>query len=180
MEFKNKIVKNRCIDEELNDDYVMIYKDIDNILEDVGFVTDDDKVLCRSIIDSLEKEAAEQLLAGKCISLPYIGNIRRSPIKMAMISHYKEFKQKRNELSKPDYIAYCRDVMYKEKRRIQNEEVHKRKMNTLKKKHLKLWLDKQTSMGDAYANLWLIAFKNWTVIEFDWDIEIAYRESYGF
>lgn len=179
MEFKNKIVKNRVIDNELNDDYVMIYKDIDNILDDIDFVTADDKVLCRSIIDSLEQEAAAQLLDGKCIQLPYIGNIRRSPIKMAMISHYKEFKQKRSELSKADYMAYCKGVMQKEKMRIQNEEVHKRKMNTFRKKHLKLWLDKQTSMGDNYANLWLIAFKNWTVVEFDWDVEIAYRESYG-
>lgn len=180
MEFKNKIVKNRVIDEELNDDFVMIYKDIDNILDDIDFVTADDKILCRSIIDSLEKEAAAQLLDGQCVQLPYIGNIRRSPIKMAMISHYKEFKQKRSELSKADYLAYCKNVMHMEKRRIQNEEVYKRKMNTFRKKYLKLWMDKRNSMGDAYANLWLLAFKYWSVVEFDWDIEIAYRESYGY
>lgn len=179
MEFKNKIVRNRVIDEELNDDYVMIYKDIDNILDDIDFVTADDRVLCRSIVDSLEREAAAQLLAGKCVQLPYIGNIRRSPIKMAMISHYKDFKQKRAELSKPDYLAYCKSVMQKERIRIQNEEVYKRKMNTFRKKYIKLWLDKKSSMGEVYANLWLRAFRNWTVVEFDWDVEIAYRESYG-
>ena len=100
MDFKKKIVRNRVIDHELDDDYLLIYKDIDNILDDIDFVTEDDRVLCRSIVDSLEKEAAAQLLAGQCVQLPYIGNIRRSPIKMAMISHYKEFKEKRSELSR--------------------------------------------------------------------------------
>lgn len=179
MDFKHKITRNKVIDDELDTDYTLIYKDIDNILNDIDFVTEDDRVLCRSIIDSLEKEAAAQLLAGQCVQLPYIGNIRRSPIKMAMISHYKEFKEKRSELSKEDYIAYCKNVMKKEKMNIQNREIYKRKMNTFKKKYLKLWIDKQTSMGDAYANLWLFTFKNWSVVEFNWDVEIAYQESYN-
>lgn len=179
MDFRNKITKNRVIDDELDNDYILIYKDIDNVLDDIDFVTDDDRVLCRSIIDSLEKEAAAQLLAGQCVQLPYIGNIRRSPIKMAMISHYKEFKQKRSELPKDEYIAYCKAVMKREKMNIQNMEIHKRKMNVFKKKYLKLWMDKQVTMGDAYANLWLFAFKNWTVVEFDWNVEIAYQESYN-
>lgn len=179
MEFKKNNVRPKHTDEEDIDDYVMIYKDIDNILEDTGLVTDDDKILCRTIIDSLEKEAAAQLLAGQCVSLPYIGTIRRSPIKMAMISHYKDFKQKRAELTKEKYIAYCKDVMQKEKMRIQKLEVHKRKMNTFRRKYMKLWMDKSKSMGAAYANLWLFCIKNWAVVELDWDVEIAYRESYG-
>lgn len=179
MEFKKNNVRPKHLDDVVIDDYTMIYKDIDNILEDIGLVTEDDKILCRTIIDSLEKEAAAQLLAGQCVQLPYIGNIRRSPIKMAMISHYKDFKQKRTELTKDEYVAYCKDVMRKEKMKIQKLEVHKRKMNTFRRRYMKLWMDRKKSMGDAYANLWLFAFKNWTVIDFDWDVEIAYRESYG-
>ena len=53
MDFKKKIVRNRVIDHELDDDYLLIYKDIDNILDDIDFVTEDDRVLCRSIVDSL-------------------------------------------------------------------------------------------------------------------------------
>lgn len=177
MDFKKKIVRNRVIDHELDDDYLLIYKDIDNILDDIDFVTEDDRVLCRSIVDSLEKEAAAQLLAGQCVQLPYIGNIRRSPIKMAMISYYKEFKEKRSELSREEYVAYCKGVMKKEKMKIQNMEIHKRKMNVFKKKYLKLWMDKRKQFGDAYANLHLLCYRNWTVVEFDWDVEIAYQES---
>lgn len=177
MDFKKKIVRNRVINHELDDDYLLIYKDIDNILDDIDFVTEDDRVLCRSIVDSLEKEAAAQLLAGQCVQLPYIGNIRRSPIKMAMISHYKEFKEKRSELSREEYVAYCKGVMKKEKMKIQNMEIHKRKMNVFKKKYLKLWMDKRKQFGDAYANLYLLCYRNWTVVEFDWDVEIAYQES---
>ena len=40
MDFKKKIVRNRVIDHELDDDYLLIYKDIDNILDDIDFVTE--------------------------------------------------------------------------------------------------------------------------------------------
>ena len=50
-------------------------------------------------------------------------------------------------------------------------------MNVFKKKYLKLWMDKRKQFGDAYANLYLLCYRNWTVVEFDWDVEIAYQES---
>ena len=67
--------------------------------------------------------------------------------------------------------------MKKEKMKIQNMEIHKRKMNVFKKKYLKLWMDKRKQFDDAYANLYLLCYRNWTVVEFDWDVEIAYQES---
>ena len=178
MDFKFKPSKNVVPNTDIDTDYILIYKDIDNVLDDIDFVTNDDRVLCRSIIDSLEKEAAAQLLDGKCIQLPYIGNMRRSPIKMAMISHYKEFKEKREVLTKSQYIAYCKDVMKHEKMRIQNEEVRKRKMSTFKKKKLKQWLSRMKQFGAPYANAWLLSITKFTVIEFDWDVEQAYQNTY--
>lgn len=178
MDFKFKPPKNIINNTEIDTDYILVYKDIDNVLDDIDFVTQDDRILCRSIIDSLEKEAAAQLLAGKCIQLPYIGNIRRSPIKMAMINHYKDFKEKREVLTRSEYITYCKDVMKKEKMRIQNEELRKRKMNTFKKKKLKQWMNKMKQFSAAYANAWLLSVTTFTVIEFDWDIEQAYQNTY--
>lgn len=55
MEFKASKPKRQPLSSELNDDYVLIYKDADNILDDIDFVVDDDRILCKTIIDSLEK-----------------------------------------------------------------------------------------------------------------------------
>ena len=179
MEFKVPKPKRQPLSSELDDDYVLIYKDVDNILDDIDFVVDDDRILCKTIIDSLEKEAAAQLLAGKCVQLPYIGNIRRNPIKMALIKRYKEFKEKRSQLSREDYVAYCKKVMRQEKIDLQNAEIHKRKMNTFRKKNLKIWMEKKKAFGDAYANVYLYVLKYWTAVDFDWDVELAYQENVG-
>lgn len=179
MEVKALKPKRQPLSSELNDDYVLIYKDVDNILDDIDFVVDDDRILCKTIIDSLEKEAAAQLLAGKCVQLPYIGVIRRSPIKMALIKHYKEFKEKRSQLSREDYIAYCKKVMRQEKIDLRNAEIHKRKMNTFRKKNLKIWMEKKKAFGNAYANVYLYVLRYWTAIDFDWDVELAYQENVG-
>lgn len=77
MEFKVSKPNRQPLSSELDDNYVLTYKDVDNILDDIDFVDDDDRILCKTIINSLEKEAAAQLLAGKCVQLPYIGIIRR-------------------------------------------------------------------------------------------------------
>ena len=56
MEFKVPKPKRQPLSSELDDNYVLIYKDADNILDDIDFVVDDDRILCKTIIDSLEKE----------------------------------------------------------------------------------------------------------------------------
>lgn len=174
----NTHIHDSLIDDNVDHDYILIYKDIDNILEELNYVEQNDKLLCRSIIDSLENEAAKQLLDGKCVALPYIGNIRRSPLKMAMISHYKDFKQKRTELTKTEYKEYCKKVMTEEKRNIQNNEIKKRKLNTLKRKHLPKWIEYEKRFGATYANVWLFSITKFTVIEFDEDVEEAIQSIY--
>lgn len=46
MEFKVPKSKRQPLSSELDDDYVLIYKDVDNILDDIDFVVDDDRILC--------------------------------------------------------------------------------------------------------------------------------------
>lgn len=162
---------------ELTDDYILTYKELDDVLEDIDFAIDDDKHLCRSIIDSLEKELAKQLLDGKCVQIPYIGTVRKNPVRVSLIANYKEFKEKRSTLTKDEYKEYCRNKVNSIKRDVQNKEIHRRKMNTFKRKFLKLWMNKRDKFGDVYADLYLFCIRNWTVIEFDWDLEIAYQES---
>ena len=98
---------------------------------------------------------------------------------MALIKHYKEFKEKRSQLSREDYVAYCKKVMRQEKIDLQNAEIRKRKMNTFRKKNLKIWMEKKKAFGDAYANVYLYVLRYWTAIDFDWDVELAYQENVG-
>lgn len=164
------------------DDYVCIFKDIDNILDDLDY-NKEDRMLCRSIIDSLEKEAAKQLSDKKCIQLPFIGNMRKHKIREALVSHYKDFKEARKTMTKEEYNQYAKKILKQEKQRIKEEERQIKNKNKVKSVNYKIWLSKFRKFGKHYANFWLYSVSKWTVVEFDPDVELAYREimeeSYG-
>ena len=75
---------------DLDIDYILIYKDRDLILNDCNF-NEDDRIICDSIIDNLESEAAKQIKNGKTVSIPMIGTIEPN-------WYRKTFKEKRNPI----------------------------------------------------------------------------------
>lgn len=160
------------------EDYLCIYKDIDNIIDDLNY-NNEDKLICRSIIDSLEKEIAKQLLAKKCVQLPFIGNMQKHKIKEALISHYKDFKEARKKMTKEEYIQYARKVLKEEKENIRKKELQIKNKNKIKSNNYKLYIDLFRKFGEVYANFWLYSISKWTIVEFDPDIELAYREYKG-
>lgn len=157
------------------DDYVCIFKDIDNILDDLNY-NKEDRMLCRSIIDSLEKEAAKQLADKKCIQLPFIGNMRKHKLRESLVNHYKDFKEARKVMTKEQYNEYAKTVLKKEKQRIKEEERQIKNKNKIKCNNYKLWLSKFRRFGESYANFWLYSISKWTIVEFDPDVELAYKE----
>ena len=53
------------------DDYSIISKNTNDILNDMDFKDDDDRYMCYSIINSLEKYAAQCIRDTKIVSLPF-------------------------------------------------------------------------------------------------------------
>lgn len=97
MDFKTNTsfnIANTSSQEDFDDDYILIYKDINNILDDIGFQSDD-RILCKSIIESLEKEASINIRKDKCVAIPHIGTIQKNWYRSKLISHYKDFKEAR-------------------------------------------------------------------------------------
>lgn len=157
------------------DEYVCIFKDIDNILDDLNY-NNEDRMICRSIITSLENEAAKQLSNKKCVQLPFIGNIRKHKIREALVSHYKDFKEARKRMTKEEYNQYARSILKQEKQRIKEEERKLKNRNNLKSTNYSLWLSKFRKFGEHYANFWLYSISMFTIVELDPDVELAYRE----
>lgn len=169
---------NKLTTEDFDSDYVLIYKDVDNILDDIGF-EGDDRIICKSIINSLEHEAAINIREEKCVSIPNIGTIQKNKYKSKLISHYKEFKKKRGELTREEYNEYTRQVMSKEKELMQQEENEKKAYLKFKKKMMPKWMELYQTKGIIYANAWLHCFRLLEVVEFDEEIEEVY-ERFGY
>ena len=182
MEFKFAVSKEtldaRKANELDSDKFELIYKDLDIIVDEIPFDNLQDRMLCKDIIAHLEEEAAKQLRDGKCISIPNIGKIRRNPIQTALLNNYKDFKEKREVLTHDEYLEYTKEKMREVKWKLQNEEVRKRKLNSFKKKVLKMYINKMQEHGEVYANFWLYIINKLEPVEFNPDVEEAYQESY--
>lgn len=162
-------------DDEFDKEYVLIYKDTENILDDINYENMDDRLICKSIINSIEKEASLQFKAEKCISIPHIGTLQKNKLKSAIIRQYKDFKEKRKTLSKEEYLEYTRSIAQREKDRITKEEVDKKNWLKYKKKFMKVYMTKFKDRGAVYANAWLYTHYMLQGIEFDPDIEDVYE-----
>lgn len=178
MHFEVNNIPNKVITNDFDDDYMLIYKDINNILDDIGF-QGEDRILCRSIIDNLEKEAAINIRQEKCITIPHIGTIQKNWYRSKLISHYKDFKDARKTMDKAEYIEYTAKVMEEEKRKHKEKEDKLIAEKRFKKRFLKKWISMTKDRGTVYANLWLYAITKLSVIEFDPEIEEVY-ERFGY
>lgn len=177
MDFKTNTsfnIANTSSNEDFDDDYILIYKDINNILDDIGF-QGDDRILCKSIIESLEKEASINIRKDKCVAIPHIGTIQKNWYRSKLISHYKDFKEARKTMTREEYKEYTAKVMEEEKQKHYEEEEKIKTEHKFKKKLLPTWIKLSKKHSAAYANLWLYAMGKLEIIEFDEEVEEIYE-----
>lgn len=94
----DKNVIDNIYDSDLNNELeVNTMKDIIN---SIGFKSEEDKLMCEVIITNLEKYAAENIKQSKTVNIPYIGCIRKSPLREAIVSRRFDFKKARLSMSK--------------------------------------------------------------------------------
>lgn len=160
--------------DDIDLDYVLIVKDKDILLNEIDF-TNKERLLCSAIIDNLEKQASKEIISGKCVSIPFLGTIQKNWYKSKVISHYKDFKQARNTLSKDEYKEYVRQTMEEEIKIHNDEEAKIKKFNKFKRSVLPQYLKLMNKHGVAYANAWLVTRQKFEVVEFDEEIEEIYE-----
>lgn len=160
--------------EEVNEDFRIITKNKSDILNEMEFASEDDKLLCESIIDSLENTIFESVRGGLTVSIPYIGNLRKNQVYEELNKKSKNFKAIRSYLSKSEYKQFVSDTIID----IKEEQIKKDKIKQVltnikrinKKKYEKYYID----FGRAYAQLFLIAIYWLKEIPFDSEVQYMY------
>ena len=77
---------------DLVEDYVLVYKDYENVLKDIDFANDEERLLTRAIIKNLEHEASKQFLKELAVDIPYIGVAQRNLLRKSIVASYYELK----------------------------------------------------------------------------------------
>lgn len=156
-------------------DYILIYKDRDLILNNIGFNNEDDRLICEAIIDNLEAQAAKNIKEGNTISIPFLGTIERNWYKQGIRDKAEEFKEYKKTHTDEEYKTYfkaaCTSIINNH-----NKEVDKlKKEKQFKKLLLPKYINYCKTRSVIYANAWLKTIRLLDVVEFDPDIEEVYE-----
>lgn len=155
-------------------DYVE--KDINDILEDIEFDNIDDELICKDIITHLETTAAEEIKNDKCVQLPFIGSIRKNPLRKVLDENRTAFKLVAKNFSKEDAKAHYASVFQEKKNELRLEDYKKAKLKEVRNRNKTKYEQLYTHLGPAYANMYLNAILMMRMVEFNQDFEDKIRE----
>lgn len=178
---KDVIMNNEQINdiEEADNEYVIISKNISDILGEMDFEDEEEKILCESIITNLEKSAAASIREMKTVSLPYIGCLRINPIKRRFRDAKLHLSLMRKNMSKEDYKNYVRDTYRQfalEQKKIDEEKLI---MTRIKRCNKKKYEELYKKLGRNYANMFIYSIRLLAPIDFDAEWEEQYQRLKG-
>ena len=141
--------------EEINDDYSIVVKTKADILSEIDFDSDDDKLICETIIDSMENSIFENVKNGLVVSIPFIGCLRKDPIKEKIKAHGEKFKEIRKYTNKEQYKKYVSDFITEIKINQKKEDKLKSILTKIRQKNKKKYEQYYIQIGRYYAELYL-------------------------
>ncbi len=160
---------------ELSQDsrYVCVYKDVDNILDDLGY-KGADRVLMKDIILSIEDAMLEGFKNNKCVAIPTVGRLMKDIGKI-------EVKRRKEEIDsiaeKEDRLAaYIKTVEIRKETFAARRKARKEDdFPEFKKKHIKKWLEVAKAHNATYANIYFKVRMDGQLVPFDPELEDIYE-----
>ena len=151
-------------------------KDINDILSDISFEIEDDKLLMKDVISNLESVVAEEVKNGKCVQIPYIGSVRKNPLKETLEKNRTNFRIAAKSLSKEGFKEHCSLIFKQKKDELRIQDYEKSKVKQIRKRHRKEFERLYVDIGPAYANMYIKSKMMLAPVLFDEEFEERYQE----
>lgn len=162
-----------------NDEFSVVIKNRKDIINDIKFESEKEKILCTDIIKSLENFAADNIKDMKVVNLPLIGCVRINPVRRALRDKKLHLSLIRQNLSKEEYKDYVRDTVIELKERQKDIDRYKVRFNKIKS----IYKDKYTKLynkaGRSYADMYIAAMTMFKEVPFDEEWEETYQRLNG-
>lgn len=161
------------------DDYSIITKNTKDILNDMNFEDEDDRYMCYSIINNLEKFASDSIRAMKIVSLPFIGCLRISPVRRKLRDTKLHLHNIRQAMTKEEYKEYVTGLVKEWNEEQREADAEKLLMTKIKRNNKKKYEELYKKLGRAYANMYIKAIRFLDYVPFDLEWEEHYQELKG-
>ena len=160
----------------LNDadiEYKIIVKGKDDILSELTS-NNKERFIYESIIDNIEKSAADNIKAGKIVQLPAIGCVRKNPTHEIIKKNYDNFRVAKKNMTSEQYKQHVKEIIIHSKQK--QEKLNRDKYNVRKirsrnkEKYDKLYIN----LGKAYAEMYIYSLLCLREVPFDIEFQQHY------
>lgn len=161
---------------DIGENYVIISKDTNDILNDMDFNNEDERLLCESIITNLEKDAASAIREMKTVSLPFIGCLRINPIKRKLRDAKLHLSLMRKNMSKDDYKQHVRDIVHEFGQEMDKADTEKLIMTKIRRNNKKHYDELYKKLGRAYAEMFIFSIRVLKEVPYSQEFEDYYNQ----
>lgn len=161
---------------EANEEYIIISKTKDDILNELDFENEEERLLCDSIITNLEKNASETIRNMKIAQLPFIGCVRINPVKRKLREAKLHLSAVRKSISKEQYKEHVRSYIIDLKEQQKKEDALKLIFTRIRSNNKKKYETYYKRLGRAYAELFIMSIYWLAEVPFDKEFEDYYAE----
>lgn len=160
----------------IKEDIELEVKDTNDIISEIEFDTEDDMLICTDIIRSLEQYAAKNIKDDKTVQLPYIGSVRKDPVKKMFKEQKKELKAIRKQCDKDTYRQIVKDKVNSIIKQQESLEYRYIQCEQLKRLYKKEYEHNCKTKGEAYANMIIYSKTLFEYVPFDMEVQKMYEE----
>lgn len=152
---------------EADSEFVIITKSMADILNELDFKDNDEKLLCESIITNMEKAIATTIKNNDAAQIPFIGCVRRNPVKQIIRDNSQKLHFARKHMTKEEYQDYVREMVYEAKIKLRKDDARKLAVRRIKSNNKKKYDTLCITLGKAYAEMFVLAMYSFKYIPFD-------------
>ena len=156
--------------EEADIDYIIVTKSRKDILDDMKFESDEDRLFCDSIISNLEKYAADNIRAMNTVSIPYIGCLRINPVKRKFSNAKLHLSTIRKNMTKEEYKEYVKDIVHEFAQEEDKKEFEKLILTKIRRNNKNKYELLYKTFGKNHAELFIKSIR--------WLVDIPYDEEF--
>lgn len=154
-----------------DNDYPTVVNNREDILDALEFKSLEDRFMCDSIIESMDTDIAELIKNNKVANIPFIGCVRKNPIRKVITDNFNNFRIARTHLSKEEYKEHVRCIVDDAKEQLKEEEFRKRHINKVRSKNKKKYERYFLTYGKAYAEAYIQALLWMEEVPFNPEVE---------
>ena len=159
-------------------DKPVLTKDCQEVISEMEFESEEDRILCLDIIENLEHHAAEEMKADKAVQIPYIGSFKRNRMYEKIGKHRDEFKLFRSTHNVTEYKEFAGGIVGEIVKELDEIDEKRVEFVRMKQRARKLYQRIYLTKGKDAAHKIIEALLRMKPIPFDQEVEDYWQEIY--